>query len=192
MWSQTKQLLKETIESITPARKVAITTGDQAIQHIATELSLEPEVVKKALLFQKPSNSFTVQTDDLLQEVVEETAPAHAFRRKLLQLQTSFIAASTGVSGVAAAFVAPSASSLVGTTMVYLQVIGGPLAFGAMFVAEHLEEKFNRKNQSHANRIAELRAHMIEQAASFDKKHGDGSFEITAELETPKTAPRLT
>lgn len=90
MWSQTKQLLKETIESITPARKVEITTGDQAIQHIATELSLEPEVVKKALLFQKPSNSFTVQTDDLLQEVVEETAPRTCFPQKVAAITNVF------------------------------------------------------------------------------------------------------
>lgn len=186
-----KQLARDTIEGISAPRMQSIESGEDAIAHVAAELQLDPLTVKKALLQAAPNNSFTVTTDNLLQDVVEERALEHSFGRRLKQLPTAFLAAATGISAIGTAIVNPSLLTMGGTMFAYLLVLGGPLAFGAGYVVERLEDKFNRENEPHRLRLDELRKNLLERAALFDKKYGTGDFEITAEQEAPQRAPKL-
>lgn len=186
-----KQLARDTIEGISAPRTQSIETGEDAIEHIAAELQLDPLTVKKGLLQAAPNNSFTIATDNLLQEVVEGKALEHRFVRRLKQLPTAFFAAATGISAIGTAIVNPSLLTMGGTMSTYLLVLGGPLAFGVGYIVERLEDKFNRENEPHRLRLEELRKNLLEQAELFDQKYGTGDFQITAEQKTPQRAPKL-
>lgn len=192
MLAKTLTAIRQTIRNIKELQTKSIHTGDEAVEHIATELSVDTETIKKGLLYRNTSNSFTIQPDDLLEDVIRESALKHAFNKKTFRLALSFLGATTGTALGVAAVAAPAASAVINTALGYMFVFGGPAAFATTAIFERLEARFQRANEPHQIRLDALKKQLIEDAASFNKKYGDGDVAITAELSRePQRAPAL-
>lgn len=156
-----------------------VQSGDHAVQWLAREVGLSEADVKKALLVQRPNNSFTVDATEIFDELYEVAKPV--IRTEIAMRAVARVGSAVALGVPLGIFVSSGATAagLAGITAI---TFSPAIALAGVFATEPLNNRQKAARDAYRDKKDALRTTLSEQAEQFDRQHGRGDFEIAVTL----------